>query len=66
MNTESTHYRGVELRIVSYSDGVYNLDIETEDDRESIEINQEVAERLSQMLGESPPGAEPTPPQQWS
>lgn len=70
MNQDSTTTENVDARIISYADGVYNLNLETVTsgstaETAKIEISEQQAQRLCNELGLEFPEADRQPVEIW-
>lgn len=65
MKEEHTPPTPAEVSVVGYADGVYNVELSTEDGAEKLSIGRSEAERVCEFLGVSLPDPEPSPPERW-
>lgn len=65
MNTDQTEKTEVSVRVVSYADGVYNLELYHDDVVCNLYVDETDADRVCDLLGTQRPRAEPTSPERW-
>lgn len=68
MDEDSTPFRSATVQIIHYADGVYNLRVQNAhdpDDHESVQISEDEADVLCDVLGVEMPDAEGSPPERW-